>query len=354
MEVQDQRIIIKFFVKSGKTGAEICNELKATLGESAMKPATIYKWVKRYQEGRESVEDDPREGRPSTSRNAENVKRIDQFLAADRRRVSTRQVAEALGMNRETVRIIITDDLKMRKLCCRVVPKVLTAEQKNTRVRVCEDWRDTDNEWLNRVITGDESWFYEYDPSNRRASMSWMKKNEPRVKKAKMSKSKIKSLLIVFFDRRGIVHKEFVPEGRTVNGAFYLEVLKRLQARVRRVRPELHRSKSWILHHDDAPAHSCILVRDWIAKNGIITIEHPPYSPDLAPCDFFLFPKIKKDMKDHHWGSRDEVEAVTTRSLQGVTSEEFDQCFKQWQHRWKKCIRLNGEYFEGDRVKNLD
>jgi hypothetical protein len=73
--------------------------------------------------------------------------------------------------------------------------------------------------------------------------------------------------------------EEFVPQGHTVNATFYMDVLKRL----RLVRPELWTEKNWILHHDNAPSHSALTVREFFAKNYMITTDHPSYSPDLAP-----------------------------------------------------------------------
>ena len=83
-----------------------------------------------------------------------------------------------------------------------------------------------------------------------------------------------------------IIHYEFVPAGQTVNQVYYLEVLKSLRVKVRRKRPELFASNSWILHHDNAPAHTALSVREFLATKQITVLEHPAYSPDLAPSDF--------------------------------------------------------------------
>jgi len=74
---------------------------------------------------------------------------------------------------------------------------------------------------------------------------------------------------------------------------------------------------------------------------------HPPYSPDLALCDFWLFPKVKMTMNGKHFESIQDVEAATTVQLKTLMKEDFQNCFRNWQERWDKCVRSEGEYFEG-------
>jgi len=76
------------------------------------------------------------------------------------------------------------------------------------------------------VITGDETWVYAYDPETKTQYSQWKSPGSPRPKKARQVRSNIRSMLICFFDQKGIVHKEFVPPGKTVNAAFYVEVFK--------------------------------------------------------------------------------------------------------------------------------
>ena len=80
---------------------------------------------------------------------------------------------------------------------------------------------------------------FDYDPEIKRQSEECHTKNSPRPKKARMSRSRVKTMIIVFFESRGIVHKEFVPSGQTVNHAFYKDVLERLRKRVQRVRRDI-------------------------------------------------------------------------------------------------------------------
>jgi len=151
-----------------------------------------------------------------------------------------------------------------------------------------------------------------------------------------------------FFYSKGIVHKEFVPPGQTVNQTFYLQVLERLRNRVRRVRGEI--ADMWFLHHDIAPSHTSFAVREFLAQNKITTLPHPPYSPDLAPCDFFLFPRLKTHLKGHRFGTVENVQAAATRALNNISSEDFLHCYEEWQQRWNRCIRSQGAYFEGDKL----
>ena len=107
-------------------------------------------------------------------------------------------------------------------------------------------------------------------------------------------KSKTKVMLNAFFDVHRIVHAEFLPQGQTINQHVYKNILRRLMRLVREKRRELLETRSWLLNHDNAPAHNALGIREFLAKNNIAVLEQPPYSPNLAPCDFFLFPKLKE------------------------------------------------------------
>jgi Transposase. len=99
------------------------------------------------------------------------------------------------------------------------------------------------------------------------------------------------------FDVLGIVRKEFVPPGKTVNGNFYSDVLRRLRENIQHKLPVKWWNNSWALRHDNAPAHASLIVWQFLASTKMTVIPHPPYSPDLATCDFFLFPKMNLKLK---------------------------------------------------------
>ena len=149
---------------------------------------------------------------------------------------------------------------------------------------------------LRQIITGNKTLVFQYNPETKRQSMEWKTTESPRTKKARMSKSKIKIMLITFFNQKSMVYYEFVPECEIVNQHFYQQVLI-CSLRVQCSRQELWSDKSWLLHHDNAPAHKAISVRLLLVKKQTTAINHPPYSPDLVSCHFWLFLKLKAVMK---------------------------------------------------------
>ncbi|UYV62563.1 hypothetical protein LAZ67_2001108 [Cordylochernes scorpioides] len=148
----------------------------------------------------------------------------------------------------------------------------------------------------------------------------------------------------------GVVHHEFLPQGRTVNKEYYLQVMRNLREAIRQKRPDLWKNKNWLLHHDNAPAHTSLLVHDFLAKNNTLMMPQQPYSPDLAPCDFFLFPKLKRPMKGRRYATLDEIKTASKEELKNIFKNDFLKCFEDWKNRWDKCIISHGDYFEGDKI----
>jgi histone-lysine N-methyltransferase SETMAR len=148
------------------------------------------------------------------------------------------------------------------------------------------------------VITGDESWVYGYDPETKAQSSKWKHPSSPRPKKAQQVRSNVKVLLTVFFDSRGVLHHEYATQCQTVTKEYY-EGCKRL---------DLWAAKTWQLHHDNAPAHSSHLIQGFLTKHNIPMILQAPYSPDMASCDFWLFPKLKIPLKGKRFESREDID----------------------------------------------
>ena len=109
-------------------------------------------------------------------------------------------------------------------------------------------------------------------------------------------------------------------------------------------------NNSWFLHHDNAPSHTALVLRDHFAKNSTHIVPQPPYSLDLAPCDFWLFPKLKRPLRGHRFDMIEEIQAESKKVLKAIPEIEFNKCFDDWKKRWHKCIISGGDYFEGNEI----
>lgn len=168
------------------------------------------------------------------------------------------------------------------------------------------------------------------------------------LKKAKVVASAGKVMVISFFDIHGMVYQHVVPAHTSVTGQYYRDVLKTLQVHIRRKRPHF-REAGWMLHHDNARPHIANVVAEYLAKINVKCIPHPPYSPDLAPCDFFLFPNMKKRLRGRHYQSSEAVFVKAAEAiLKNLSKNGFQHVFEDWQKRWDKCIAFMGDYFEKD------
>jgi len=179
-------------------------------------------------------------------------------------------------------------------------------------------------------------------------SSQGMGKGSLRPKMARMSRSKIKVMLVVFSDWKGIVHHEFVSRSQMVNKQLYLDVLACLRDAVRRKRPGMWENQTWMLHHDNAPTHASLLIRSYLAKHQTSVVPHSPYSLDLAPAEFVLFPKRKTTFKGRRFKTIEEIRENAIREPRAISASAFQEAFQQWKKRWERCIASRGDCFEGD------
>ena len=108
-------------------------------------------------------------------------------------------------------------------------------------------------------------------------------------------------------------------------------------------RPALFKSGQWHFHQDNAPVHNSIPVTEYLTKMGIKTVTHPSYSPDVGPCDFWLFPKLRGG----RYETIEEMKEAMTKFIDTLTQEDFPGAFQKLLERYK-CIAAEGDYFESN------
>jgi hypothetical protein len=174
--------------------------------DEALSHSSVFGWFERFKDRREDLQDDPSSRHPSTSQNADTIANVREIVTRDCL-LTLRMMPDELNINKKTIRQIIPEDLQKRKICTKFVPHSLMDEQKQQRLTSCQDFIQTcqDNpNFLDCIVTGDESWVFQYDPETKRQSMQWFSKSSLKPRKFCLQKSKIKTMVITFFDRQTV------------------------------------------------------------------------------------------------------------------------------------------------------
>ncbi len=342
----EQHHAIHFCFRLGKSVPETVEMLRQAYQNNCLNKRTIFRWYSSFREGRQSGELTPHGGRPVTASTDVLVNTISAIINEDGS-LTCEEIAQAVDISKSTVHNILKKKLGLRRVSAKWVPHLLTTEQLARRVEVCKQWKmilEADPNYLSHVITGDETWAYYHDPLTKKESSAWKHPQQSRREKVRQAKSAGKVMIIAFFDDTGMIYQHQVPSKTTVNSEYYIRVLKNLRKHVQRKRPSI--SKTWVLHHDNARPHTAHKVTEFLAKYGIRTFPQPPYSPDLAPCDFALFPKLKEELRGRRFSSDQEVVNTVQGVFKQLDSKFFKDTYERWQNRWNRCIKAQGHYFE--------
>ena len=343
------RAMIFYDFKSGLNQQQSHNRLKAAFGNEAPSRTTVYDWFAEFRRGRRSLEDDPRSGRPATATTDIQVAAVRKLVEEDAR-VTVLQIAEEVGISSESVSNILHDSLGLSKVSARWVPHMLTVEQKRNRVQWCRsmlerfDRGKSNAVW--EIVSGDETWVYCFDPETKQQSQQWIPVGQRPPQKFVRSRTVAKQMIAVFVSRAGHVATIPLVTQRTVTAAWYVEeCLPRVLAAVAERRPRT-RHRGLLLHHDNAAAHRAAATQEFLQVEKIQQLEHPPYSPDLAPCDFFVFPLVKSKLRGVRFDTPDLAVEAFLEHIQAISQTEWASMFQKWFQRMQKCIDNAGEYFE--------
>ena len=183
-----------------------------------------------------------------------------------------------------------------------------------------------------------------YDPLSKRASMEWRKPGEAPPRKAKGTQSTKKIMATIFWDCRGNLLIDFKERNTTVNAAYYASLLRKLRDAIRKRQGMLSRGVH--LLHDNAAVHTAAVAKAAVKECGFKEMEHPPYSPDLAPSDYYLFSKLKKDLRGRKFDDEEEVKTAVMEHFADKEPEYFLKGIELLVHRCEKCVEIKGDYVE--------
>jgi histone-lysine N-methyltransferase SETMAR len=209
-------------------------------GDSSPSFSTIKKWAAEFKRGPTSLQDDPSEGRPKSATPPEIIEQVDNMVLDDRR-IKLHETAETIGISKECVGYILHEELDMKKLCARWVLRLLTADQKRTRMKISEQclkcFNKNKTDFVRQFITMDETWIHHYTPESKQ----WTEASCSAPEKARSVLLAGKVMASVFWDAEGNLFIDYLEKGKTITGEYYSNLLTKLDEIIHEKRPGLQR-----------------------------------------------------------------------------------------------------------------
>jgi histone-lysine N-methyltransferase SETMAR len=318
----------------------------AAYGDQTLQKTAIYAIIKKVKAG-ESTADLRHLNPKKTVRTPELIASVAAIVEEDRR-LSMDKIAAAHGVSEKTIFKILHNDLGLEKKSARWVPKLLSDDQKQERVRICSEFvaaiHRRSKSMLDCIVTMDETMVSYHTPETKKQSKQWIPKGQPGPLKARVHASRTKQMVAAFFDSRGLIYTHIVPKGAAINAAYTIKVLGKFLEHFKKKRPAMA-AQQWWFHWDNAPVHTAASVKEWMAAKGIQVLEHPPYSPDLAPADFFLFQRVKAALAGTTL-DQDSLKTAWEGVVRNITADDFATAFRRWFERAEKCVRIGGDFVE--------
>ena len=208
-------------------------------GDSSPKYSTVAKWSAELKRGRDSLEDDPRPGRPADVISQEMIGHVER-LVLNNRQIKVAELASECGISNGSVYTIIQKHLAMSKVSARWVPRNLNMQDHQQRVESSQELLEVYNanpeDFHTRLITGDETWLHHWDPDTKKESMQWKHPGSPQPKKFRTQPSASKVMAMVFWDSKGIILIDYKPAGTSITGEYYANVIKQLKVAIKEKR----------------------------------------------------------------------------------------------------------------------
>ncbi len=327
-----------------KTALHVC------FGRQSLSDARIYFWRTQFQRGCVQIVDLHRRAKRKSGRSRANVRLVESLVTDDRRITIPRIMAET-GIKHTTVQCVLKLDLHLTKKCAKFVPTLLTDHHIQRRQAICDFWsrlRIRSPAVFRCAITMDESWVYCWDPDTKEHSREWLRRLEPCPQIPRRTIGIQKVMLVTFFDSKGLVYREFVRRPRTVNQITFRQIITRFDIAFQNRHPYRSVGGCHFIHMDNVPAHIAGLTRQHLTNLGWTVLPHPACSPDLAPNDFWYYPRLKAGIKGRRFDNLDDLEQAVDEQIGSITAQEYEQCMLvKWPSRWRKCLTQQGRYFEG-------
>ncbi|XP_032467124.1 nucleotide triphosphate diphosphatase NUDT15 isoform X1 [Phocoena sinus] len=334
---QHFRHIMLDYFKKGKNATETQKKICAVYGEDAVTERTCQKWFAKFRAGDFSLDDAPRSGRP-VEVDSDQI----ETLIESNRRYTTREIADILKISKSSVENHLHQLGYMNRFDV-WVPHKLSEKNLLDRISACDSLlkRNENVPFLKQIVMGNEKWIL-YNNGERKRS--WSKRNEPPPTTPKAGLHPKKVMLCIWWDWKGVLYYELLPENQTINSNKYCSQLDQLKAALDEKRPELVNRKRIIFHQDTTRPHVSLMTRQKLSQLGWEVLIPPPYSPDIAPSDFHLFRSLQNSLNGRNFNSLEECKRHLEQFFAQKDKKFWEDGIMKLPEKWQKVVEQKGEY----------
>lgn len=331
------RHLLLFHFWKGKSAAETRREICDVYGAEAITSTICQFWFKRFRSGEFNLEDVDRPGRPT----AIDDDKILQLIKNDRQ-LTTREISQSLNVTHATVANRLKK-LGMVKKSDVWVPHELSERNLIKRIDTCDLLlkRYSKKKILKRLITGDEKWIVYNNVIRKR---SWYHRGDTPKTVPKAGLHPVKVMLCIWWDYKGVVYYELLPQNQTITSSKYCLQLSKLKLSIKDNRKKFTKRRCVVFQHDNARPHVSLTTRRKLLRFGWDILPHPPYSPDIAPSDYHLFRSLQNHLNGKRFKSLNDVKSELDKFFAAKPKSFYRHGIMQLPERWRKIISQNGEY----------
>lgn len=335
--IEHYRHIMRYHFHEGLNAAETFRRICAIYGSDALKERVVQKWFSRFRAGNFDIKDAKRSGRPSS---VDTDKIIALVTANPHLKID--EMITILEVSHGS----IVSHLKKLGYVSRAdiwVPHQLTERNLQQRMEVCDLLfeKNKNHPFLHAIVTGDEKWII-YD--NVKRYRSWGLKGSSPKTAAKAGLHPKKVMLCIWWDYKGVIYYELLPENETITSKIYCEQLDRLRANIAKKRPEKANRRGISFHHDNARPHTSLITRQKLLDFSWDVLPHPPYSPDLAPSDYHLFRSLQNSLNGKKFTNKDALINHLDRFFVDKPKTFWEKGIFDLPNRWTKVVEQSGVY----------
>lgn len=334
-------LILKWH-KDGENPTLIHNRLIDLFGDNALSLSTVSRTIRKLSWTADHPKPKPEVGKPPDMHNIQLIQKI----IDENPMISCHQISRDTEIPYSTVHYTLVHHLKYKCRRLHWIPHSLSEQNKLQRVECCNqilkilqhqkmiNWR--------YIITGDESWFFYHTPNG----FQWIPEDEEVQEDIKNSSYSTKIMVTIFWNPNGIAILNALPIGHTMNGDTFLSTILQPLREYKYYNEAKQSRKKFYIHFDNCPSHKKANVIQFLNDKKFTNVPQPPYSPDLAPSDYYLFSKLKDKLKGRTFKTAEEIQEAIRDEFLKIPKDELISVFDGWIARCEECLKRNGAYVE--------